>query len=83
MAAGKTFTAFHQYEPVEAPCIIFIVVFVLLLAAHLWQAVRARAWWIWPLVVATALEAIGYITRSVFSTTTTTTTTCALAWRNY
>jgi len=66
---GKTFTAFHQYEPEEAPCIIFIVVFILLLAAHFWQAARAKAWWMWPLIVATALEAIGYITRSVYNTT--------------
>ena len=65
----KPFTAFRQYEPVEAPCIIFIVVFILLLAAHLWQAARATMWWIWPLIVATACEAIGYITRSVYSTT--------------
>lgn len=66
--SGKTFTAFHQYEPVEAPCIIFIIVFMLLLAAHLWQAARAKAWWMWPLIVATALEAIGYLTRLVHNT---------------
>ena len=65
----KTFTAFHHYEPVEAPCIIFIIVFILLLAAHLCQAARAKVWWMWPLIAATALEAIGYITRSVYSTT--------------
>ena len=63
----KPFTAFHQYEPVEAPCIIFIIVFMLLLAAHLWQATRAKVWWMWPLIVAIALEAIGYLTRSVHS----------------
>ena len=65
----KFFTAFHQYEPVEAPCIIFIIVFILLLAAHLWQAARAKAWWMWPLIVATALEAVGYITRLVHNST--------------
>ena len=65
----KTFTAFHQYDPVEAPCIIFIIVFILLLAAHLWQAARAKVWWMWPLILATALEAIGYITRSVYNIT--------------
>lgn len=65
----KFFTAFHQYEPVEAPCIIFIIVFILLLAAHLWQAACAKAWWMWPLIVATALEAVGYITRLVHNST--------------
>ncbi|PVF93812.1 hypothetical protein CPB86DRAFT_789681 [Serendipita vermifera] len=57
------FRAFRQFEPNEAACIVFIVVFAILLLAHIFQSVRARVWYLWPLIVSTALEAAGYILR--------------------
>lgn len=61
--ATPTFTAFRQYEPNEAACIVFIVVFALLLFAHLWQSIRARIWYMWPLILSTGLEVVGYVLR--------------------
>lgn len=58
-----TFTAFKQYEPNEPAAIVFIVVFVLLLFAHVWQSVRAKVWYMWPLILATAIEVVGYVLR--------------------
>ncbi|KAG8815197.1 hypothetical protein FRC19_001187 [Serendipita sp. 401] len=61
--ATRQFTAFRQFEPSEAAAIIFTVVFGLLLGAHLWQSWRAKIWYLWPLIIATALEFVGYILR--------------------
>jgi len=63
MAPTTTFTAFGQYEPNEAAAVIFIVVFTVLLFAHLWQSIRARIWYMWPLILATAIEVVGYVLR--------------------
>lgn len=62
-ALQTTFTAFRQYEPNEAACIVFIVVFTGVFVAHLWQSIRARIWYMWPLILATSLEVIGYVLR--------------------
>lgn len=59
------FVAFTEYEPNEAACIVFIGVFIVLFIAHVWQSIRARIWYMWPLIVATAFEAIGYILREL------------------
>ncbi|KAG8833938.1 hypothetical protein FRC17_009809, partial [Serendipita sp. 399] len=61
MARG--YQAFKQYEPSEAAAIIFAVLFGLLLVAHIWQSARAKTYYLWPLILATALECVGYILR--------------------
>ena len=35
------------------------------MVAHGWQSFKGKAWWMWPLVIGTALEWIGYLTRLV------------------
>ncbi|PVF97169.1 hypothetical protein CPB86DRAFT_461150 [Serendipita vermifera] len=57
------FRAFVQYEPSEAACIVFIVAFAILLVLHIARAIRAKVWYMWPLIVSTALELLGYILR--------------------
>ncbi|KAG8774506.1 hypothetical protein FRC15_001254, partial [Serendipita sp. 397] len=60
---GAQYRAFKHYEPSEAAAIIFAVVFGILLVAHLWQSVRAKIYYLWPLLLATVLECAGYILR--------------------
>jgi hypothetical protein len=83
-AREQEFNAFKQYEPSEPACIIFIVIFAVLLAAHFVQAVRAKVsisfysdfrvglifdrlafqiWYMWPLILSTGMEVVGYILR--------------------
>lgn len=63
MAPKPPFLAFTQYEPNEAACIVFIVVFVIIFFVHLFQSVRARIWYMWPLIFATGVEVTGYALR--------------------
>lgn len=64
MAAGKPgYRAFREYEPSTPAAIIFICIFGVLLIAHLYQSIRARIYYMWPLILATALEFAGYILR--------------------
>ncbi|KAG8833939.1 hypothetical protein FRC17_009810 [Serendipita sp. 399] len=60
---GAQYRAFKHYEPSEAAAIIFAVVFGILLAAHILQSVRAKIYYLWPLILATTLECAGYILR--------------------
>ncbi|KAG8837846.1 hypothetical protein FRC20_006575 [Serendipita sp. 405] len=57
------YQAFKQYEPSQAAAIIFAVLFGILLAAHTWQSARAKIYYLWALILATALECAGYILR--------------------
>ncbi|PVF97170.1 RTA1-domain-containing protein [Serendipita vermifera] len=61
--SSHAFIAFKQYEPNEAACIVFIVVFGLLVALHLWRSFRAKVWYMWPLIVSTMMEWLGYLLR--------------------
>ncbi|KIM20147.1 hypothetical protein M408DRAFT_82469 [Serendipita vermifera MAFF 305830] len=67
----STFTAFKQYEPNEPAAIVFTVVFALLLFAHVWQSVRAKVWYMWPLILATAVEVVGYVLRELAAVSNT------------
>lgn len=57
------FTAFKEYEPSQVAAIIFIFVFLVEFVAHSWQSIRAKAWYMWLLVLSTLLEFIGYALR--------------------
>jgi len=57
----------YRYTPSLPAAVIFIVLFTITTSLHLWQMIRARAWYLIPLTVGGLFEMIGYIGRAISS----------------
>ncbi|KAE8142858.1 RTA1 like protein-domain-containing protein [Aspergillus pseudotamarii] len=55
----------YRYTPSLVAAIIFIVLFTLTTAHHLWQTVRARCWYFLVFVTGGIFQIIGYICRAL------------------
>ncbi|KAE8418610.1 RTA1 like protein-domain-containing protein [Aspergillus pseudocaelatus] len=55
----------YRYTPSLVAAIIFIVLFTLTTAYHLWQTVRARCWYFLVFVTGGIFQIIGYICRAL------------------
>ncbi|KAK1144135.1 hypothetical protein N8T08_005797 [Aspergillus melleus] len=53
----------YRYTPSLAAAILFIVLFVLITAYHLYQVIRAKCWYFLIFVVGGVFQIIGYICR--------------------
>ncbi|PLB48665.1 putative RTM1-like protein [Aspergillus steynii IBT 23096] len=53
----------YRYTPSLAAAILFIILFVLITAYHLYQVIRARCWYFLIFVVGGVFQIIGYICR--------------------
>ncbi|KAI9041877.1 RTA1 domain-containing protein [Aspergillus affinis] len=53
----------YRYTPSLAAAILFIVLFVLITAYHLYQVIRAKSWYFLIFVVGGVFQIIGYICR--------------------
>ena len=53
----------YRYTPSLPAAAVFVAVFGLSAILHLYQCVRARAWYMVPLIVGTIGEVVGYVCR--------------------
>ncbi|KAF5557611.1 protein RTM1 [Fusarium napiforme] len=56
---------YYRYEPSLPISIIFIVIFALSSALHLFQIIKTRAWFFLPFLVGSIFEAVGFIGRAI------------------
>ncbi|PIL31920.1 transporter [Ganoderma sinense ZZ0214-1] len=55
----------YGYTPSRAAGYIFVIMFIMTTLFHLFQAIRSRAWWLFPtLVIAGAAEVVGWVARA-------------------
>ncbi|KAL4886510.1 RTA1 like protein-domain-containing protein [Aspergillus karnatakaensis] len=57
--------AFYRFAPSVGANIIFVILFGLSTLLHTFQMWKTKTWYLWPLVVGGACEAVGYIGRAV------------------
>lgn len=50
----------YGFIPSAAACIVFIILFAITSAAHIWQLIRAKCWYFVPFVVGGACEFVGF-----------------------
>ncbi|KAI0756926.1 RTA1-domain-containing protein [Daedaleopsis nitida] len=63
--ASNVDTNLYGYTPTRSVCYVFVVLFAITSLLHLWQAMRSRAWWLFPTVVIAAIaEVIGWVART-------------------
>ncbi|KAE8374549.1 RTA1 like protein-domain-containing protein [Aspergillus bertholletiae] len=62
---GKIDFELYRYTPSLVAAVIFIVLFTLTTAYHLWQTVRARCWYFLVFVTGGVFQIIGYICRAL------------------
>jgi hypothetical protein len=55
----------YGFVPSFALCLIAIILFFLMLMAHLFQTIKYRAWYFLPFVLGILMEVVGYIARSL------------------
>jgi hypothetical protein len=53
----------YDYAPSLAAAVIFVVLFAISTALHLFQSIRKRAWFMTPFIIGGLFETIGYIGR--------------------
>ncbi|KAF5597978.1 RTM1 [Fusarium pseudoanthophilum] len=56
---------YYRYEPSLPISIIFIVIFALSSALHLFQIIKTRTWFFLPFLVGSIFEAVGFIGRAI------------------
>ncbi|KAF2036036.1 RTA1-domain-containing protein [Setomelanomma holmii] len=62
---GEVDWKYYRYNPSMAAAVIFIILFFLVSALHLYQTVRTRTWIFIPFVIGGFLQFVGYIARAV------------------
>lgn len=61
-------TNLYHYTPTRGICYLFVILFCITTAAHVFFAARHRLWWIFPsIVLAGAGEIVGWIARTASS----------------
>ncbi len=60
--SGSDFV-YYRYEPSLAAAAIFVSLFALASAIHLFQMIRTRTWFMIPFIIGAVLEAAGYVGR--------------------
>ncbi|KAF5007218.1 hypothetical protein FDECE_6452 [Fusarium decemcellulare] len=58
----------YHYHPSLVAAIIFIVLFGLSAALHIFQLLRSRTWYFIPFIIGCAFEAVGYAGRAISAT---------------
>ncbi|KAF9886484.1 hypothetical protein FE257_011391 [Aspergillus nanangensis] len=62
--AGSGFTfKLYRYTPSLAPAVLFLILFIVITAIHLYQVIRMRSWYMLVLVTGGIFQVIGYICR--------------------
>ncbi|KAH7463988.1 hypothetical protein FOMA001_g17860 [Fusarium oxysporum f. sp. matthiolae] len=56
---------YYRYEPSLPASIIFIVIFTLSSAFHLFQIIKARTWFFLPFFIGSLFETVGFIGRAI------------------
>ncbi|ENH74315.1 Protein RTM1 [Fusarium oxysporum f. sp. cubense race 1] len=56
---------YYRYEPSLPASIIFIVIFALSSALHLFQIIKTRTWFFSPFLVGSIFETVGFIGRAI------------------
>ncbi|KAM0227201.1 hypothetical protein ACHAPO_011738 [Fusarium lateritium] len=56
---------YYRYEPSLPVSIIFVVIFSLSSALHLFQIIKTRTWFFFPFLVGSIFEAVGFIGRAI------------------
>ncbi|KAI3576652.1 RTA1 like protein-domain-containing protein [Fusarium oxysporum f. sp. albedinis] len=56
---------YYRYEPSLPASIIFIVIFALSSALHLFQIIKTRTWFFLPFLVGSIFETVGFIGRAI------------------
>ena len=63
-AGGSTSNfVFYHYTPSLVAAVVFTVVFGLSTIVHFFQCLRARAWYMLPLIIGGTCEVVGYVGR--------------------
>ncbi|PVF93987.1 RTA1-domain-containing protein [Serendipita vermifera] len=51
------------YDPSKPATIIFTILFAITLGAHIYQAIRGKALYMWAIIAATVMQVLGYASR--------------------
>ncbi|KAF2179923.1 RTA1 like protein [Zopfia rhizophila CBS 207.26] len=70
MGASSDTFMLYRYDPSMAAAVIFIILFILVTAIHLYQMIRTRLWIFIPFVLGGFLQWIGYISRAMSASET-------------
>ncbi|KAL5334111.1 RTA1 like protein-domain-containing protein [Aspergillus crustosus] len=61
---------YYHYDPSEGAAIPFAALFALTTVVHIWQAIRAKTWYMIPFIIGGLFEAVGYLCRFISATQT-------------